>query len=131
MSPVRLEPAAPRSRVKHSTTEQLRSQYFGVNCSVKSIIFYNLIYRKRYNQVPHLTKDTTWESNKNTININKSQEVSPFPAGDRKAAMNRRDCMRNTRQKTQMIHKRSTALERSVQKLIGGLKPVSRRQPHP
>ena len=29
--------------------------------------------RKRYNQVPHLTKDTTWESNKNTINItNKS-----------------------------------------------------------
>ena len=22
-----------------------------------------------YNQVPHLTKDTTWESNKNTINI--------------------------------------------------------------
>ena len=26
--PVRLEPAAPRSRVKHSTTEPLRSQYF-------------------------------------------------------------------------------------------------------
>ena len=25
MTPVRLEPAAPRSRVKHSTTEQLRS----------------------------------------------------------------------------------------------------------
>ena len=25
MKPVRLEPAAPRSRVKHSTTEQLRS----------------------------------------------------------------------------------------------------------
>ena len=26
--------------------------------------------RKRYNQVPHLTQDTTWESNKkNTINI--------------------------------------------------------------
>ena len=31
--------------------------------------------------VPQLTQDTTWESNKNTININnKSQEVSPFPA---------------------------------------------------
>ena len=30
--------------------------------------------RKRYNQVPHLSQDTTWESNKNTINItNKSQ----------------------------------------------------------
>ena len=48
--------------------------------------------RKRYNQVPHLTQDTTWESNRNTINIiNKSQEVSPFPAGDHKATMNRRE----------------------------------------
>ena len=56
--------------------------------------------RKRYNQVPHLTQDTTWESNKNTINItNKSQEDSPFPAGDPKAAMNRRESMRNTRHK--------------------------------
>ena len=37
-----------------------------------------------------LDQDTTWESNKNRINItNKSQEVSPFPAGDHKAAMNR------------------------------------------
>ena len=27
---------------------------------------------------------------------NKSQEVSPFPAGGNKAAMNRRKCMRNT-----------------------------------
>ena len=54
--------------------------------------------RKRYNQVPHMTKDTTQESNKNTINItNKSQEVSPFPEGDRKAAMNRGESMRNTR----------------------------------
>ena len=25
--------------------------------------------RNRYNQAPHLTKDTTWESNKNTIHI--------------------------------------------------------------
>ena len=56
--------------------------------------------KKRYNQVPHLTHDTTWESNKNTINIiNKSQEVSPFPAGDHKAAMDRRESMRNTRRK--------------------------------
>ena len=43
--------------------------------------------RNWYNQVPHLTQDTTWESNTTTINItNKSQEVSPFPAGDHKAA---------------------------------------------
>ena len=32
-------------------------------------------------------------------------------------------------QKTQMIHKRSTALERSIKYYNGGLKPVSRRQP--
>ena len=44
--------------------------------------------RKRYNQVPHLTQDLTWESNKNTMNITKkSQEVNPFPADDQKAAM--------------------------------------------
>ena len=68
--------------------------------------------RKRYNKIPHLTQDTTWESNKNTINItNKSQEVSPIRVGDYKAAMHRRESMT---QKTQMIHKRSTALERLV-----------------
>ena len=47
--------------------------------------------RKRYNM----------GSNKNTINItNKSQVVSFFPAGDHKAAMNRRESMRNT----QLVH---------------------------
>ena len=54
-------------------------------------------------------------SNKNTINItNKCQEISPFLTCDQKAAMNRCESMRNTRQKTPMIHKRSTSLERSV-----------------
>ena len=76
----------------------------------------------RYNQVPHLTQDTTWEGN-NTIDItNKSKEVSPYPAGDHKAAMNRRESMRNTRHKSQMILKRSTAFERSVKYFTGGLK---------
>ena len=56
--------------------------------------------RNRYNQVPHLTRDVTWESNKTTINItNKSKEVSPFPASDHKAAMNRRKSMTITRHK--------------------------------
>ena len=55
--------------------------------------------RKRYKQVSHLSQDTTSESNKNTINItNKSQGVSPT-AGNHKAAMNRRESMRNTRHK--------------------------------
>ena len=43
----------------------------------------------RYNQVPHLSQHTDLESNKITINIkDKSQDVSPFPSGDHKAAMN-------------------------------------------
>ena len=47
--------------------------------------------RNRYNQVPHLTQDT----NGKVINLqldttNESQEVSPFPAGDHKAHINRR-----------------------------------------
>ena len=48
----------------------------------------------KYNQVPHLSQDTQWGSNKITIDLkNKSQEVSPFPSGDNKAAMNRRESM--------------------------------------
>ena len=71
--------------------------------------------RKRYNQVSHLTQGTTWESNKNTINItNKSQEVIPFPAGDHKAEMNRRKSMRNTRRKNTNDPQKKTTLERSV-----------------
>ena len=57
--------------------------------------------RNQCNQAPHLDQNTTWESDKNTIkhHIQESQEVSPFPAGDHKAAMNRRENM------TYMKHK--------------------------
>ena len=45
--------------------------------------------RNQYNQESHLSQDTKWESKKITINItNKSQEASPFPPGDHKAAIN-------------------------------------------
>ena len=54
-------------------------------------------------QSPHLTKDTTWESNKNTIkhHTQESQEDSSFPAGDHKATMNRQKTRqtRNTNNK--------------------------------
>ena len=80
--------------------------YFWSKCHVST---------KRYNQVPHLTQNTTWERHKNAINnTNKSQEASSFPADDHNAVMNRRKSTRNTRHKTQITHKRSTALERSV-----------------
>ena len=59
--------------------------------------------RNRYNQVPHLTQETTWQSDKNTIKHNKqeSQEASPFPAGDQKAAIDRQESMTNMNHKTQ------------------------------
>ena len=39
----------------------------------------NAKVRNGYNHVPHLTQDTTWESDKNTSKhlIHESQEVSP------------------------------------------------------
>ena len=49
--------------------------------------------RNRFNQVPHLLKDTVWESDKYTRkhHIPESQEVSPFPAGVHKAALHRQE----------------------------------------
>ena len=37
--------------------------------------------RNRYNQVPHLTQDTTWESDKNTFKHHKQDpRGQPFPS---------------------------------------------------
>ena len=84
--------------------------------------------RNRYNQVPHLTQDTNRKVTNSQLDItNESQEVSPFPAGDHKAHINRRvqrHSKHKTEQKHKKIHKRSTALERSVKYFTGGLKPV-------
>ena len=47
--------------------------------------------RNRYNQVPHLTQDTNGKVTNSQLDFtNGSQEVSPFPAGDHKAHMNKR-----------------------------------------
>ena len=47
--------------------------------------------RNRYNQAPNLTKDAKKEVTTSQLDItNESQEVSPFPAGARKASINRR-----------------------------------------
>ena len=49
--------------------------------------------RNRYYQVPHLTRDTIWESDENIRKHHTQdyQEVSPFSAGDHNVAMNRQD----------------------------------------
>ena len=56
--------------------------------------------RNQYNQVPHLTKDTIWESDKSSRkhHIQESQEVNPFPAGGHMAVRNNRQT-RNTYKK--------------------------------
>ena len=81
--------------------------------------------RNRYNQVPHTTQDTNGKvTNSHLDTTNESQEVSPFQAGDHKAHINRRGqrhSKHKTEQKTLKIHKRSTALERSVNILLEGL----------
>ena len=47
--------------------------------------------RNRYNQPPHLTQGTNGNVTSSQLDItNESQEVSPFPAGDHKASINRR-----------------------------------------
>ena len=47
--------------------------------------------RNRYNQVPHLTQNTDGKlTNTQLDTTNESQEVSPFPAGDHIAHINRR-----------------------------------------
>ena len=57
--------------------------------------------RNRYNQVPHLTHDTDGKvANSQLETTNESQEVSPFPAGDHKAHINRR-AQRHSNHKTE------------------------------
>ena len=65
----------------------------------------------RYNQVPHLTQDTTRKSDKKARKRH-IEEVSPFTAGDHKAAMNVQESMTNTKHKTtKMIHKEKHRLK--------------------
>ena len=64
--------------------------------------------RNQYNQVPHLTQDTNGKvTNSQLDTTNESQEVSPFPAGDHKAHINRR-IQRHSKHKTEQKYKRST-----------------------
>ena len=64
--------------------------------------------RNQYNQVPHPTQDTNGKvTNSQLDTTNESQEVSPFPAGDHNAQLNRRT-QRPSKHKTEQKHKRST-----------------------
>ena len=59
------------------------------------------IIRNRYNQVRHLTQDTNGKvTNSQLDTTNESQKVSPFPAGDHKAQINRH-VQRHNKHKTE------------------------------
>ena len=77
------------------------ARHFTEEADARIIVSKETKIRNRYNQVPHLTQVTTQESDKNTIkhHIQETQEVSPFPADDHKAAMNRQENMTNTTHK--------------------------------
>ena len=67
--------------------------------------------RNRYKQAPHLTQDTTWESDKTQFNItNKSQEDIHPQGSDEQTR--KRD--KHKTKITQMIHIKSSSLERAV-----------------
>ena len=57
--------------------------------------------RNQYNQVPHLTQDTYGKVTNSQLDAtNESQEVSPFPAGDHKAHINKH-AQRHSKHKTE------------------------------
>ena len=102
---------------------------------IRAIVSKGAKIRNRYNQVPHLIQDTNGKVTNSQLDTrNKSQEVSPFPADDDKAHINRH-AQRHSKHKTEKNIKdpqRSTALKRSVKYLTGGFKPgLTVHQPHP
>ena len=59
--------------------------------------------RNQYNQVSELTSDINWNvTNSQLYTTNESQEVSPFPAGDHKAQINRH-AQRHNKHKSEKI----------------------------
>ena len=91
--------------------------------------------RNQYNQAQRLTQDTNEKVTTSQLDVTiESQDISPFPAGDHNAQINRR-AQRHNNHKTEIntdikLYKRSTALEWSVEIFYWGLKAVSQRQPH-
>ena len=90
--------------------------------------------RKRYNQAPHPTQDTNGKAT-NSQKTAQTRAKRPAPSQQVTTKHTHTDAHKTQqtqdRTKTQKIHKRSTALERSVKHPTGGSKPAQRRQPHP
>ena len=79
--------------------------------------------RDRYYQAPHLTQNTIWESNKITRkrHIQESEEVSPFPTGDHKAARNRHGSLTKANTNNKKDPQKKHRLGTVSKKMTGGL----------
>ena len=82
--------------------------------------------RNRYNQVPHLTQNAKGKvTNSQQDTTNKSQDASPFPAGDHKAHINRRAQRHSKHKKKNIEDPQKKYRLGTVRKIFnGGLKPV-------
>ena len=89
-------------RNNEDNVELLEQICFALNAYVTTngMIYVSLVYcmkisksakiMYRYNQVPYPTQDTNGKVTNSQIDTtNESQDVSPFPAGDHKAQINR------------------------------------------
>ena len=94
-------------RIKPCFSTTMHNKIF-TQAEIRAIVSKDAKIRNRCNQVPHLTQDTNGKvTNSQLDTTNESQEVSPFPAGDHKAHINRR-AQRHSKHKTEQKHKRST-----------------------
>ena len=88
----------------------------------------------RFNQVPPLTQDNNRKvTNSQLDTTNEREEVSPFSASDQKAHINR-CAQRHSKHKAEKNIKdlqKKYRLGTVSKYFTGGLKLVSRRQPHP
>ena len=86
-------------RIKPCFSTTMHSKIF-TQAEIRAIVSKGAKIRNRYNKVPHLTQDTIGKvTNSQLDTTNESQEVSPFPAGDHKAHINRH-VQRHSKHKT-------------------------------
>ena len=87
-------------RIKPCFSTTMHNKIF-TQAEIRAIVSKGAKIRNRYNQVPHLTQDTNGRvTNSQLDTTNESQEVSPFPAGDHKAHINRH-VQRHSKHKTE------------------------------
>ena len=91
------------------------------------------VSKKHRSGIDTIKEDTTWESDKNTKkhHTQESQDVSSFPAGNHKAAMNRQESMTKPNINNKNDPQKKHRLGMVSKSFKGGLKLVLWYQPHP